>query len=156
MINIKEINTLVNNFRNAMDCARANGEFNRISPLNNFPIGCCDITCDLLGNYLAEYGVETYEIYGEYWDEINEYSINHVWLVLSYDDIIDITGDQFKYDEQFFNYNKKVHVGKEENFHRLFAEKRFSENYMRLVGEDNVRRETLNCAYEIVNKYLEK
>ena len=154
MLNINEISALVNNFRNAMDCAKANGEFKRLTPLYKFPNGCCDITCDLLGNYLAECGVETYVINGEYWDEINGYSINHVWLVLSNDDIIDITGDQFKNDSRFFNYNKKVHIGKEERLHKLFVEKRSKEAYMDLDGISNIRRDTLNCAYRIISKYL--
>lgn len=154
MCDINEINVLVNNFRYAMDCAKANGEFSRLIPLYIFPNGCCDMACDLLANYLADYGVETYVINGEYWDAINGYSINHVWLVLSSGDIIDITGDQFKNDSQFFNYNKKVHIGKEERLHKLFVEKRSKEAYMDLDGISNIRRDTLNCAYRIISKYL--
>ena len=70
MCDINEINTLVNNFRHAMDCAKTNGEFSRLTPLYMFPNGCCDITCDLLVNYLSDYGVETYEINGLEYEKI--------------------------------------------------------------------------------------
>ena len=34
--------------------------------------------------------------------------------------IIDITGDQFRNNPDFLNYDKSVYVGAEDDFHRLF------------------------------------
>ena len=34
--------------------------------------------------------------------------------------IMDITGDQFKEDEEFLNYDRQVHVGEMDAFHQLF------------------------------------
>ena len=35
--------------------------------------------------------------------------------------IIDITGDQFRNNPVFMNYNKAVYVGAEDDFHKLFT-----------------------------------
>ena len=45
---------------------------------------------------------------------------SHAWLELSDGVIVDITGDQFKYDKVFLNYNVPVYVGKMDAFHALF------------------------------------
>lgn len=36
--------------------------------------------------------------------------------------IIDITGDQFKDDSTFLNYDIPVYIGEEDDFHKLFDE----------------------------------
>lgn len=145
---------LVYRFREVMENTRNNGDFRNISPFHIFPKGCCDLTCDLLAHYLANYDIETYQVNGQCWDEYEECPQNHVWLVLSKSDlIIDITGDQFKNNPFFYNFDKKVHIGTEENMHKKFT-KRANESNTSLEGIDTVRRNTLNRAYDIIKKQL--
>lgn len=90
-------------FRNAIYRAKKHGDLDWHPIFAKFPDDCCDMTCDLPGQYLLESGIETYQING-----INKYdsSWHHVWLVTTEGVIVDITGDQF--------------VGKMEKLHAKF------------------------------------
>lgn len=75
---------------------------------------------DLLAQFLLENNIKTYYICGTYRDFSWEDNQSHAWLLADNDVVIDITGDQFKHDPKFLNYNKTVYVGKNDDFHRLF------------------------------------
>lgn len=145
---------LVIRFREALDEAKSNNEFCRIIPFCNFPKGCCDMTCDILGHYLLCYGIETYQLNGQHWDDKEGYSRNHVWLVTTEGVVIDITGDQFRYEPHYKYYSKRVHIGSEDTIHQIFDERRCKELNMHLEGKDTKRRKILNQVYKILEKYL--
>ena len=50
---MRKLIRLTTKFRNALDTACENDEL-RIHPFSIFPRECCDLTCDLLGQYLLE------------------------------------------------------------------------------------------------------
>ena len=81
---------LVVNFRNAIDEAKARREFNSRSCLFRFPDDCCDMTCDLLAEYLREHGIYTFQINGKHKYD-NQW--HHVWLETDDGIVIDITDD---------------------------------------------------------------
>lgn len=145
---------LVQRFRKAIDEAKNNGELQKIYPFSNFPKDCCDLASDLLSHYLSDYGIETYLVNGAHWDEKCSFTCNHIWLLVEKDLIVDITGDQFKNDPDYFNYNKAVHVGREENLHKQFNENRNIETKTDLEDMFNARSKTLRKVYDIIKKYL--
>jgi len=51
---------------------------------------------------------------GTYRDGNPENTQSHVWLLTDNHIIIDITGDQFKYNPDLLNYRKTVYVGLED------------------------------------------
>ena len=59
---MESIDVLAIRFRKAMDIAWEKGELRSITPFYQFPKECCDLTCDLLGQYLAENGFITHQI----------------------------------------------------------------------------------------------
>lgn len=86
----------------------------------DFPSGCCGVVSELLARYLLQNGIETTYICGTYRDGSFEDMCSHAWLVYGDNFIVDITGDQFKYNSLFLNYDKSVYVGPENDFYRLF------------------------------------
>lgn len=74
----------------------------------------------MLAQFLLENGIRTYYVCGEYRDGSFENFRSHAWLLANNQIIIDITGDQFRYNPLFLNYDKSVYVGAMDNFHRLF------------------------------------
>lgn len=113
---VERIKYLAKQYRDAIDAALDNREF-RKPRFSNFPVDCCDLACDLLGQYLSENGIETYQIRGE----CNfDYQQHHVWLV--HDEIvIDITGDQFAGKLGYPLDIPKVHVGPMSETQSLFC-----------------------------------
>lgn len=110
----------IRNFRNAIDKAKMDRRFDSHVVFENFPVGCCGITSTILGVYLLEKGVHVRYVYGTYRDSNAGNRQTHAWLILDNDTIIDITGDQFKYDELFYYNSKNVYIGEENEFYRLF------------------------------------
>ena len=51
---IDKIETLVYIYRKAIERALRDRRFDSKDRFSGFPIGCCDDTCDLLGQYLLE------------------------------------------------------------------------------------------------------
>ena len=109
---------LVAKFRNAIDTAKSRREFNSRSCLFKFPDDCCDITCDLLGEYLKEHGIHTFQINGRH---KYDFQWRHVWLNTFDGVVIDITGDQFNGKKGFSNNISGVWVGEENEVHDIFA-----------------------------------
>lgn len=56
---MKDITSLANKFREALDLARDSGEFDRDISFYDFPRGCCGDASDLLAQFLLEHGVRT-------------------------------------------------------------------------------------------------
>ena len=124
---MNNINRLVKQFRDAIDVARDTGDFNNDFSFYKFPRGCCGDTSDLLGQFLLENFIRTYYVFGMYKNQ------SHAWLLTENRIIIDITGDQFKNNMDFLNYDKSVYVGAEDDFYRLF---KVEDNNIRDIGLD--------------------
>ena len=148
-------------FRDTIDIAKENGEFKTINPFFNFPIDCCDHTCDLLGQYLLERGIITHQVncvskYDESW--------HHVWLETNDGILIDITGDQFiGRISQLKETPKAVYVGEKGQIHNIFCMNREIESNTNFIdknqfttfnGVPNPRQKTLIQLYKIISKYL--
>lgn len=117
---MKDIKILANQFRNAIDAAKAAGCFDKDLIFKRFPCGCCGDASDLLAQFLLENGIKTYYVCGTYRDEVYENIQSHAWLVTEDNTMIDITGDQFKNHSDFLNYDKAIYVGSKDDFHKLF------------------------------------
>ncbi len=109
---------LVYNFRDAIETAKENGE--TATFFIKFPTGQCGHTSDMLAQYLIDNGFEpivyvngTY--YGDEWDD----QWSHTWLVVN-EQIVDITGDQFKYHQEPLKNNVPVYIGPANKFYDLF------------------------------------
>ena len=90
-----ELETLVRNFRKAIEAAQTNyelGEFFR-----KFPTGQCGHSSDMLAQYLIDNGIGpiTY-VSGTYYGDDSEDRWCHAWLVVD-GLVVDITGDQFRH-----------------------------------------------------------
>ena len=121
-ITMSELLHLVCNFRKALEAASVAGEFYHKCVFSGFPKGCCGDTCDLLGQYLISHGIKTGYTSGV-WYGSNNNQHTHAWLVREDGLVIDITGDQFSDDSQFYNFNFPVYIGEETTFHQLFQER---------------------------------
>ena len=73
-----------------------------------------------MAKFLYENGIYTYEINATKHGEISWDNQSHTWLMLENGCIIDITGDQFKSDEEFLCYSERVYYGEMDEFHQLF------------------------------------
>lgn len=120
---MEDIQTLISNFRHAIDLAKYNGEFDRDFSFNHFPRGCCGDASDLLGEYLLEHEIHSIYVCGKlYLEEPEEGFQSHAWLTV--DGLIaDITGDQFGDRAIYFNYDIPDYYGPTDTFHRLFEVK---------------------------------
>lgn len=117
---MKDIKRMARQFRNAIDKARDAGEFDKDFSFYKFPCGCCGDTCELLAQFLLENGITTFYVWGMHSHSSSEGPQSHAWLLAHNHTIIDITGDQFRDNPIFLNYDKSVYVGDEDDFHRLF------------------------------------
>ena len=143
-----ELYSLVSSFRNAIDAACENDEFYKDIRFRRFPSGCCDDSCDLLGKYLEENGYHTQQAMGTYRDGAFEDITGHAWLLYNNSTIIDITGDQFKRNSLFFNFDKPVYIGENNAFHRMFDVDRICKNC------DVTTNTRLLALYQIIERYL--
>ena len=117
---MEELINIVVEFREAIEKAMSEGLFERDFCFNHFPRGCCGDATDLLGHYLLVHGIRTKYVCGNYYGEDEGNGQSHAWLLLNDEVIIDITGDQFKYNHIFLNYSTPVYIGPCDEFHALF------------------------------------
>ena len=150
-----DIKRFVNRFRDAIERALGAGDFDNDFSFYKFPRGCCGDTCDLLGQFLLEKGIKTFYVCGTYIYGSFENRQYHAWLLTDNHTIIDITGDQFKDDPIFLNYNKSAFVGLEDDFHRLFeVEDRDIRENIGLDALSSMCRPRLNELYRKIIKYI--
>lgn len=146
---------LVQNFRDAIDEAKANGEFNDDISFHKFPCGCCGDASDLLAEFLLKNDIETYYVCGTYRDGSFDEMQSHAWLKTEDGMIIDITGDQFRYDPNFMNYSKPVYIGEIDAFHRLFeVENRDVKKNYGLKPSENRCQQRLYELYNTIMKHI--
>lgn len=151
---MKDIKRLVNQFRDAIDIARDEGQFDTDLSFYKFPHRCCGDASDLLAQFLLENGIRTYYVYGTYRDGSFENIQTHAWLITDNQTIIDITGDQFRGKKDFLNYDKSVYVGSMDDFHRLFEfEDRNIHENIGLDALGSMCQPRLNGLYRKIIKY---
>ncbi|QLY78079.1 hypothetical protein HZF06_13355 [Clostridium intestinale] len=95
-------------------------------------------------------------IYGSFREQSIDL-LSHAWLKIENNIVVDITGDQFKYYPELFNFNETVYVGLYNNFYNLFEIdlKESCNNYYPL--DDTYVRSHLSRKklYEIILEYIE-
>ena len=153
---MSNIKLLATHFRSAIDKALSEGEFDKDPSFYNFPRGCCGDTSDLLAQYLLDNRIKTYYVCGNYYfDDVTMNAQSHAWLRATDKTIIDITGDQFKHDSTFLNYDIPVFVGSEDKFHKLFeVEDRDVHENMGLSALGSMCLPRLSFLYQIIGKYI--
>ena len=141
----EELHAIALNFREAIMAAKRAGRFTWRDRMHNFPGGCCDDSCDLLAYHLRkEYGIESVQRNGDYRDN-NEYNTtNHVWLLVYGEIIIDLTVTQFPFG---FDMPNGLYFGKE-NEHNRQMKAKSQRNY------DIINSERLLNDYHIIMEYM--
>ena len=150
----KNIYSLVTEFRKAVECAQNEGALKENQILRRFPKGCCGIISSLLAKYLFENGINSYEVSGTFRSENPEETQSHAWLMLEDNTIVDITGDQFKYNQIFLYYSEKVYVGAMNEFYELFEDvEKFSyRDFTEGTSKINIQNKK---NYEIILSYIQ-
>lgn len=122
--------------------------------MSGFPRGCCDDTADLFAHYLYQkYGIVSLRVDGSYHDGDPEHNCGHSWQEVE-GLIIDLTGDQFKYDPVFLNYDQEVYIGSLDKFHALFEVEYREPSYgIESLGSDCWNR--MRRLYNIIVEYIE-
>ena len=153
---MKNIKYIVTQYRSAIDKALTMGELDNDFSFSLFPHGCCGDAIDLLAQYLLDKGIKTYYVCGNYYyDDPTKGAQSHAWLQTEDKTIIDITGDQFKDNSAFLNYDVSVYVGPEDEFHRLFkVEDRDVHQNMGLDALSSICRLRLSELYWKIEKYI--
>ena len=150
-----DIKKLANQFRNAIDQARDVGEFDKDFSFYKFPRGCCGDASDLLAQYLLDNDIRTYYVCGTYSNGSFESVQSHAWLLTDDQIIIDISGDQFRSNSEFLNYDRTVYIGTEDKFHGLFkVEDRDVRENMGLDALGDMCQSRLIELYSKIVKYI--
>lgn len=140
-------------FRAAIEAAMKDRCINLVT-FRRFPHGSCDDACILLARYLAENGIRTTEVVGTYRQGALEERQSHAWLVDDVGFVVDITGDQFKNDPVFLDYDVEVYCGPIDAFHRLFEIDEHLEGVGDFEQYGEPARSNLTEAYEVIRRYL--
>ncbi|MBM7561517.1 hypothetical protein [Fusibacter tunisiensis] len=144
---------LVYSFREAIIAAKKNNESGEL--FRKFPVGQCGHTSDVLAQYLIDNGCNlvTY-VNGTYYGDNIDSRQAHTWLLVD-DWVIDITGDQFKYQEELLNYDVPVYIGPVTDFHRLFEINPGGKHEHFGLECDWSNYHELKTWYEIILQYLD-
>lgn len=116
---VNKLLTLSHQFRKAIDYIKGARLCMCNSYFDRFPVGCCGDTSDLLAQYLYDHGIIAKYVWGTWYGTTSYDSQSHAWLLVN-DLIIDITGDQFRNNRTFYNFDKQVYVGPINQFYELF------------------------------------
>jgi hypothetical protein len=137
--------------------AKDSGDFNKDIIFYRFPHGCCGDISDLLAQYLLDNGIMKYYVCGNYYyDDQTQNAQSHAWLWTEDKTIIDITGDQFKNDSDFLNYDVAVYVGPMDEFHKLFeVEERDVHKNVGLNALGDICQPRLSELYRKIMKYCQ-
>lgn len=149
---IIRIQQLAEQFRNAIEYAKENYEKDDLHFFQRFPSGCCGDASDLLAQFLFDNGIKTFQVQGDYCEPDGQLQ-SHAWLSTEDSIIIDITGDQFKYNKIYNFFDIPVYVGYESNFHKMFEDRDFFQN-AQLSNIDGIAQYRLNNLYHKILKYL--
>lgn len=146
----------VYSFRKAIDKAKKEGLFYKDISFHSFPTGCCGDASDLLGHYLLEKGIPTRYVCGTYhgnneWDDQS-----HAWLQYGDKTIIDISGDQFRFADEFYNFDNPVYIGPNNRFHRLFKSSKTERDTVYLQELGAICYPRLISLYNIIISELEE
>ena len=153
---MNNIKPLVKQFRDAIDVARDAGDFDNDFSFEKFPRRCCGDTSYLLAQFLLENSIRTSYVCGMYRGRSLQNNQSHAWLLTDNCTIIDITGDQFKYNPDFLNYDKSVYVGAEDDFHGLFkVENRNIRENISLDVLSSTCQPRLNELYNKIIKHIQ-
>lgn len=145
---------IVSEFRNAIEKAKADRKFVSDCRFRYFPRGCCDDASALLSEYLLLFGIKCKIVEGKYYDDNPELNSSHGWIELPDGRVIDITGDQFKYNP-VIRFSETVYIGEYTEFHRMFNEDMFTEA-QGIHNDGEIRRRRLEDLYNMICEYLVK
>ena len=152
---MNNVNRLAKQFRNAIELARDNGDFNEDFLFWRFPRGCCGDASELLANFLLENNIRTSYVCGKYKPAAYENIQTHAWLITDDQKIIDITGDQFREKLEFLNYSEPIYIGEYDDFHKLF---KFEDRDIRenngLEALSSMVQFRLKMLYQKISSYL--
>lgn len=162
-MDISCIKQMVSNFREAIEKAYDAGDFDSESPMKRFPQGCCGDVAVLVGEYLVNKGIRNlWYVCGNHYpdtgDKEDDYEgfQSHAWISVGepFDSkslIVDITGDQFKFNSEYGNYSVPVYVGTIDDFHRLFeVENRDCHRFYGIEEYDQRVQERMYRLYDII------
>ena len=149
-----DIHHFATHFRNAIETALDEGAIDGYKYFRRFPNGCCGEASNLLAQFLLDNGISTRYVCGTFYDEFSDDKTPHAWLIADDMIIIDITGDQFKYDASLKN-DRPVFVEQADDFYELFEvdERRDVCEFrgLQFLGDDSLRMLRL---YETICSYL--
>ena len=145
---------IASEFRDAIEKAKADRKFVNDCRFTYFPRGCYDDASALLSEYLNLFGIKCKIVEGTYYDDNPEFTSSHGWIELPDGRVIDITGDQFKYDP-VIRFSEAVYLGEYTEFHRMFNENMFTEE-QGIHNDGEVRRRRLEDLYNTICEYLEQ
>ena len=115
---MKRIEDLAQSFRIAIEKAAQAGEEDELNFFSRYPVGCCGDASDLLAEFFFANGIIAKYVCGTCYDN-NEIQ-SHAWLLVDDTVIVDITGDQFKFNPIYYNFDRRVYVGASNKFYELF------------------------------------
>lgn len=147
---------LSTNFRAAIEQAKYDGRFAKDQCFRNFPNGCCGIASELLGRYLSDFGFNITYVCGTYYVSSPDERQSHAWLEINGEIIVDITGDQFRFNQDLMCFNIPVYVGKSNRFYKLFeVNQKFVCDSRRPLCSEYIRSHmTEKELYEIILEYI--
>ena len=139
-------------FRKTIEAAQEAGEPNEY--IRGFPRGQCGHISDIFSQYLidSEIGPVFYvngTYYGDDWDD----RWSHTWLEVD-GNIIDMTADQFKFNEVPLHNETPVYVGLMNDWYRLFDIEHGSHNVHKGLERQWFNYRELKECYETVKDYL--
>ena len=153
---MEDVIRIVTEFRKAIVRAKKEGRFRKDICFHKFPSGCCGDASDLLAHHLLINGIQTDYVCGNYYGNPEDGFQSHAWLKLPDETIIDITGDQFRYNAEFLNYNIPVYIGGIDDLHALFeVEERDIRKSVMLKGLGEFCYPRLKQLYDTIIEYID-
>ena len=149
-INCENIKKLAEKFRTAIECAKDNDEKDDLHFFQRFPSGCCGDASDLLAQYLSDNGIKTFQVRGDFYEPEPQ---SHAWLSTEDNIVIDITGDQFKYNRIYNCFDIPVYVGCESDFHKMFEDRDCYHN-TEIKNIGSIAQYRLQTLYDTIMKYI--
>lgn len=115
---MKDLRLLAEQFRRAIDAAKTAGETHDY--IRKFPTGQCGHVSDIFSQCLHDCDIKTVmyvngTYYGDDWEDRG----SHTWLEVD-GEIIDLTADQFKFNDKPLQNDKSVYIGPMNDWYRLF------------------------------------